>query len=64
MQDLNPNNNQQKQNDIVDLWYKLTGDKFGKVNLATNSEVEDATPAGTREYIQEVKKKAIPLVWN
>lgn len=64
MQDLNPKNNQQKQNDIVDLWYALTGDKFGKVNLATNDEVANASPAGTREYIQQVKRKDIPLVWD
>ena len=64
MQDLNPKNKQQKQNDIVDLWYALTGDKFGKVNLATNDEVANALPAGTREYIQQIKHKDIPLVWD
>ncbi len=64
MQDLNPKNNAQKQNDIVDLWYKLTGDKFGKVNLETNDEVANASPSGTREYIQQVKHKDIPLVWK
>ncbi len=64
MQDLNPKNNQQKQNDIVQLWYALTGKKFEKVNLATNDEVANSVPAGTREYINEVKRKDIPLVWE
>lgn len=64
MAGVNPNNNKQKRNDIIELWYRLTGETFGKVNLATNDEVEEAVPAGTKEYLHLLKKKDIPLVWD
>ena len=64
MSAVNPNNNKQKQNDIVELWYRLTGKAFGKVNLATNKDFEKAIPAETKQYIEQINKKEIPLVWD
>lgn len=64
MSGVNPNNNKQKRNDILELWYRLTGETFGKVNLATNIDLEESEPAGTKEYLELLKKKDIPLVWN
>lgn len=61
---VNPNNNIIKQQDIIDLWYLATGEKLGKVNLATNEEVKNATLAGKAEYMKLVKDKAIPLVYE
>lgn len=61
---VNPNNNELKQEDIVNIWYQCTGDRFGKVNLASNAEVKNATVAGKREYIKLVKDKEIPLVFE
>ena len=61
---INPNNNMIKQEDIINLWYLATGEKLGKVNLATNEEVNDSTLAGKSEYMQLVKDKAIPLVYE
>ena len=61
---VNPNNNLIKQKDIIDLWYLATGEKLGKVNLATNEEVKNATLAGKAEYMKLVKDKAIPLVYE
>jgi len=61
---VNPNNNIIKQKDIIDLWYLATGEKLGKVNLATNEEVKNATLAGKAEYMKLVKDKAIPLVYE
>ena len=51
MSGVNPNNNKQKRNDILELWYRLTGETFGKVNLATNIDLEESEPAGTKEYL-------------
>ena len=61
---LNPNTNVVKQQDIIDLWYLATGDNLQKVNLATNSEVKDATLAGKAEYMKMVSDKAIALVYE
>lgn len=61
---INPNNNVIKQEDIVNIWYQATGEKLGKVNLATNKEIDDATLAGKTEYMDLVKEKAIPLVYE
>ena len=61
---INPNNNVIKQEDIINLWYLATGEKLGKVNLATNEEVSEATLAGKPEYMRMVKQKAIPLVYE
>lgn len=61
---VNPNNNVIKQEDILDLWYQATGEKLGKVNLATNKEIDDATLAGKTEYMQLVKEKSIPVVYE
>ncbi len=64
MNTVNPNNNKQKRNDILELWYRLTGETFGKVNLAANMDLKKATPAATKEYIDLINKKDIPLTWN
>ena len=64
MSAVNPNNNKQKRNDIMELWYRLTGEAFGKVNLATNKDFEKAIPAETKQYIEQINKKEIPLVWD
>ena len=61
---VNPNNNKKKLDEIVELWYKATGEKFGKVNLATNADFENATLAGKKEYVKAVKDKAIPVVYD
>lgn len=61
---VNPNNNVIKQEDIIKLWYLATGEKFGKVNLATNEEVLQSVLAGKAEYMKMVKNKAIPLVYE
>lgn len=61
---VNPNNNRKKADDIMQLWYKATGEKFGKVNLATNADFENSKLAGKKQYIQAVKDKAIPLVYE
>ena len=61
---VNPNNNEVKQEDIVNLWYEATGENFGKVNLATNAEVKDATLAGKKEYVQMVEDKNIPVLYD
>ena len=61
---VNPNNNAIKQEDIVNLWYVATGENLGNVNLATNQEVNNATLAGKQDYMQLVKDKAIPVVYE
>ncbi len=64
MNTVNPNNNKQKRNDIIELWYRLTGETFGKVNLATNQDLQTSSPAGTKEYVDLINKKDIPLTWD
>ena len=59
---VNPNNNEFKQEDILQLWYEATGEKFGKVNLATNDDVSNAKLAGKAEYIKLAGQKVIPIV--
>lgn len=61
---INPNNNVIKQEDIINLWYLATGEKFGKVNLAINQEVSDAVLASKEEYMRMVNEKAIPVVYQ
>ncbi len=61
---VNPKNNKKKMDEIVELWYKATGEKFGKVNLATNADFEQAKLAGKKEYIKMVNEKQIPIVYE
>lgn len=61
---INPKNNEIKQEDIINLWYQATGKNFGKVNLATNAQVKNATLAGKKEYTQMVEEKNIPVVYE
>lgn len=61
---VNPNNNEIKQEDIVNMWYACMGDNFAKVNLASNAAVKNAKMAGKREYIEQVKEKDIPVVYE
>ena len=61
---VNPKNNKKKLDEIVELWYQATGEKFGKVNLATNADFENAKLAGKKEYTKMVSEKKIPLVYE
>ncbi len=60
----NPNNNEQKRNYIMELWYQATGIKTETVNLARNKKVEKATLADEEAYFSSVENKEIPLVAN
>ena len=66
---VNQKNKKQKHSDMYNFWCLSNmitkNDKaIGKVNLANNKDFKKAIPAGTKQYIEQVIKKDIPLVWK